>query len=157
MVDAKTVYRFLSKISKTDSCWNWTAGLAHHGYGQFRFGQRPWKSHRMSWTIHNGPIPDGLLVLHRCDNRICVNPDHLYLGTTADNTADMMAKNRCARFPMRKGELVPTAKLTKENVAYIRSVYVKRKQPTLATLAKQFGVDPTTIHSVVIGESWIIS
>jgi len=77
-------------------CWVWIGSLKDTGYGQLSAPHRgvPLKAHRVSWELHHGPIPDGLWVLHRCDNRRCVRPDHLWLGTDADNKSDMEAKGR---------------------------------------------------------------
>jgi len=88
--------RFWNKISKTETCWNWVANKTNTGYGLLRpGGQAPKKlAHRISWEIHRGPIPEGLHVLHRCDNPACVNPDHLFLGDMRANMKDMYAKGR---------------------------------------------------------------
>lgn len=89
--------RFWLKVKRTRGCWIWTGSVNAKGYGQMsqgRRGLRPLQTHRVSWQLHYGQIPDGLLVLHSCDNPRCVRPDHLFLGTAADNTADMVAKER---------------------------------------------------------------
>lgn len=87
--------RFDTKVLRTDGCWLWTAGKSGNGYGAFKLkdgSQVP--AHRMAWELARGPIPDGLYVLHRCDNRQCVRPEHLFLGSARDNALDMMAKGR---------------------------------------------------------------
>src|SRR5687767_4720826 len=86
--------RFWEKVRKTDGCWLWTASRNAKGYGQIMYQRRPIHAHRVSWQLANGPIPDGLCVLHRCDNPQCVNPGHLFLGTIVDNNRDMFAKGR---------------------------------------------------------------
>lgn len=93
------VTRFFKKIEKTETCWNWTASTNGRGYGQFGLGARKLgniKAHRYSWWLHNCDIPDGMCVLHKCDNPTCVNPDHLFLGTKQDNSRDMYTKQRCS-------------------------------------------------------------
>lgn len=122
-----------------------------NGYGwQRKNGER--KAHRAAWVERNGPIPDNLWVLHKCDNPSCVNPDHLFLGTAKDNNDDMRKKGR-ARYPgcSQPGELNPNKKLTQEQVDYIRSVYKWGMGPQLA---KQFGVIPIMINRIVRGEAW---
>lgn len=88
--------RFWSFVSKSDDegCWEWSGHRDKNGYGTLAISSRPVGAHRVSWTINYGPIPDGLCVLHRCDNPPCVRPDHLFLGTSQDNTIDMIRKNR---------------------------------------------------------------
>lgn len=95
--------RFWEKINKTETCWLWTASTRGSGYGCFRFNGRTESANRVSWIIHNGEIPDGLLVLHKCDVPSCVNPDHLYLGDFSQNMKD--AWERGHRLP-------PTPKLS---------------------------------------------
>ena len=75
-------------------CWEWVKSLHSKGYGQIWFNGKLWLVHRLSWFLHNGPIPDGMLICHHCDNRPCGNPTHLFLGTDADNIHDMMTKGR---------------------------------------------------------------
>lgn len=88
--------RFWSKVDKSSGvgCWPWTRYTSAGGYGLFEIDGKPERSHRVAWRLENGDIPGGLYVLHKCDNRSCCNPSHLFLGTHQDNVDDMMAKGR---------------------------------------------------------------
>ncbi len=146
--------RFTSKFEKRgpDECWPWTAGTNAGGYGWFGFNGRTRLAHRVSWTLNIGEIPEGLHVLHRCDNRPCVNPAHLFLGTQLDNVADRVAKGRSGGGSLC-GEDHPRVKLTAEKVAEIRARYVPRVV-TQEFLAKEYGVTRGNIHAIVSGKTW---
>jgi hypothetical protein len=86
--------RFWAKIEKGEGCWLWTAAVGPGGYGQFQIGRRPHGAHRVAWMLANGPIPEGRLVIHSCDVRRCVRPDHLRLGNHTDNMLDQLSRGR---------------------------------------------------------------
>lgn len=90
------IKRFLAKVEKTDGCWNWTAGRDHSGkgYGSFHYGGKVVGAHQFSFELHHGPIPVGLCVLHSCDNKICVRPDHLHSGTHKKNMEEAVQRGR---------------------------------------------------------------
>ena len=141
--------RFWNKVNKTNSCWLWTGATAN-GYGRIKINRRVFSTHRVSWELHFGPIPKNLCVLHYCDTRNCVRPDHLFTGTYTDNVRDMMVKGRYGR---------PGAKLDEAKVIKIRKVSSKLRPEKSADciyafLAKKYGVSPFTIQRAVNGGSW---
>lgn len=146
--------RFSTKyrINSETGCWEWTAAKLHDGYGQIGLGPRGsgfGRAHRVSYELFCGPIPDGMLVCHECDNRICVNPKHLFLGTSADNLADMTAKGRRARVG-HHGASNPSAKLTAADAAAIRSA----TNAHWRELAQRYSVGKTTICGIRSGRLW---
>lgn len=137
---------FWSRVTKQPSgCWEWDKP-DNHGYGRIYIKDGRRLAHRYSYELANGPIPSGMCVCHRCDNRRCVNPAHLFLGTYLDNARDKAVKGRCRNVT---GEQHPNAKLTSAHVALI-----KARAGTDAELARRFGVAPPTVRKVRIGESW---
>lgn len=147
------VDRFWEKVDKRgpNECWNWKAATLHYGHGSFGgFPSGETQAHRISWTLHHGPIPKGLCVCHKCDNPSCVNPAHLFLGTRADNIYDMMAKGR--QVPPR-GERCAQHKLTAAQVQDIKEQYATGEVSQRA-LAKEFKVGQQQIHRIVSGKRW---
>jgi hypothetical protein len=153
---------FWSKVNKTEGCWIWTAGKNHDGYGYFRHNNSHSRAHRVSYQLHFGDIPRGLFICHKCDNRSCVNPSHLFVGTAKENSVDMKEKGRsCAgekspsrRFPENyQGEKSGMHKLKLDEVMYIKSSYGKNGH-TQTSLAKQFGVTQSAVWCVLRGKTW---
>lgn len=141
--------RFWAKVDKSGECWLWTGASGRYGFVRRRkFNARGQEmAHRYSWVMHFGPIPSGMLVCHKCDTRLCVRPDHLFLGTPAQNSADMVAKSRQAR-----GNRHGFAKLREEQIPKIRllaQIGIRRKD--IATL---FFVSLPTIEKILGGKYW---
>lgn len=133
-------------------CWLWKRSLGVWGYGQTNLVGLPPKAHRASWVLHYGPIPAGLCVLHRCDTPACVRPDHLFLGTHADNVADRDAKGRTGHSMGRSGEKNAMSKLTAREVrAIYRRANAGEVQDSLAT---EFGVSATCVSKIVRRTRW---
>lgn len=133
--------RFWKYVEKTDECWKWVGAKTFYGYGAIQSGGkggRVLRANRVSWELHFGPIGNELQVLHKCDNPGCVNPDHLFLGTPADNAADRTAKGR-TRVGRIPGEKHHQAKLKNEQVIDIRAKYAAG-QISLSRLATEYGV-----------------
>lgn len=151
--------RFWPKVSigQPSACWEWQGSHSLNGYGQIGVGGRSRKllgAHRVSWELAYGPIPDKLCVCHHCDNRGCVNPTHLFLGTHSDNSKDAFAKGRMI-IPKVKlfGEKNPRAKLTEKEVVQIRDEHASGEY-SLAELGRRFGVGPSTIFKIVTRKRW---
>ena len=137
--------RFWEKVDTSGECWEWQGGYSGKPkYPQMRIEGKLCKAHRVAYTLANGPIPDGLLVRHTCDNRKCVKPDHLIVGTTADNVADRVARGRSAC-----GATHGSAKLTPALVAEIRA-----SDETERSLAERMGVHPSAIGNARRGKTW---
>jgi len=140
VVSIKDRLRFEKSFTRGASCWIWHGYRDVYGYGGMSLKSRKTKAHRVSFTIYNGKIPDGLSVLHRCDTPACVNPKHLFAGTHADNTRDMCSKGRA-----RGGGV----KLNSEQVRIIRMDVRPQK-----TIAKLFKIDQSTISLIKTNKIW---
>lgn len=118
--DLETIDRLTNKVPS--GCWEFNMSPMTTGYGYVRVEGRPWLLHRLSWHLHYGPIPDGLYVCHKCDNKLCCNPEHLFIGTAADNTNDARQKGRMLQgFPDWATKKRRIKKLTDDQVRDIRS------------------------------------
>lgn len=158
------ITRFWKKVQRTDYCWTWTGRPNEKGYGRFGINYRNVFAHRFSWLITHGDIPEGLNVLHKCDNPICVRPDHLFLGTIADNNEDMRSKGRAAPMPKTpnigrfqrggrmSGENHHLARLTANDVLEIRNL--RATGTRLRVLAQRFGVSEANISQIAKRKVW---
>lgn len=138
-----TEERFFEKVVKSDnpnSCWLWTGFKNSKGYGTFRLKSKIDLAHRYSYKLHKGEIPDGMCVCHTCDNPECCNPNHLWLGTIADNMRDRDVKGR------------GSAKLTESDVLKIRELVAQGNMQK--NIAKDYGIVPSTVHQIISGKTW---
>ena len=129
-------------------CWIWMPALYPKGYGIAYSGNKVWRAHRLAWALANGREPGRKFVCHKCDIPSCVNPDHLFLGTTNENMADMVAKGRSPR-----GEKHPRAILTDADVYEMRRLYKECSVP-VRDLAVKFGVALRTAYDVIRYKKW---
>lgn len=146
--------RFWAKvrIAGPNECWQWTGCTTQKGYGRFNVGGPIHFAHRVAWVIRRGPIPKGLWVLHTCDNRGCVNPWHLFLGTQTENMRDAAQKGRLIGRRTARGRELPQTKLTERDVASIRRRYeAGERQHVLATA---FGITQPTVSKIIRKENW---
>lgn len=142
---------FWKKVKLTDGCWEWQSTKIRCGYGYHRESNKYHLAHRFAFELWNGEIPEGMNVLHKCDNRACVNPDHLFLGTQQDNILDMIGKKRNGH---PAGEKHWCSKLTEKDVNDIRTKYIPRKC-SMMMLAKEYGTSKSSIRDILNGNSWI--
>lgn len=145
--------RFLDKIEKTETCWIWKAGKNKNKwgkrYGTFQMGEKLMLAHRVSYELFKGKIPKGKLVCHQCDNEVCVNPSHLWLGSYKDNMKDMVYKKRGNYV---KGGKNPAAKLTEDEVEKIKELHIEGVM--INDIAKTFGVTRHCIQHILNGKTW---
>jgi len=143
--------RFWEKVAflgtGSDDCWEWRGAKNSRGYGVIGVAGKNVLAHRVSWELANGPIPEGLCVLHHCDNPSCMNPAHLFLGTNADNSNDMVAKGRQAR-----GEEIRNGKFMEKDIYQVRDLLEKGwLQREVAGL---FNVSRAAISHIATGAAW---
>lgn len=156
------IWRRVDKKSE-DECWEWVGTRYRDGYGQVHWRSRQQQAHRVTWELANGDIPEGLFACHRCDNRACCNPAHLFLGTHQDNMRDRDAKRRVAHgakspavlHPDKivRGEANSNARLTVDDVIAIRAAPGKTREE-IAPLAERFGVSISHIRKIRSGRIW---
>lgn len=161
--------RFNKKYKKSNDCWNWTACVDSGGYGMFRINGKSYRVPRLMWEITHGPINDSkMYVCHKCDNRRCLNPKHLFLGTCKENIQDMWRKGRDS-FANRatgirngkytkpectpRGEKNGQSKLTVKDVLAIRTIY-KPGFISMHDLAKRYNVDAGNINCILKRKTW---
>jgi len=131
---------FWTRAKQNKECWEWPGSKDSGEYGQARVDGRRKGTHQIAWELTNGPIPEGMMVLHRCDNPPCCNPKHLYLGTHANNMDDMVKRKRQPR------------KLTEAQVFEIKKSLLKKK--SMRSIAKEHGVSHQTIFNIAHGKKW---
>lgn len=149
-LDKKYIDRFWSKVDKSGDCWEWAGAKNHNGYGRFHLPVKQCRAHRFSYILTHGHIPPGMCVCHTCDNPGCVNPDHLWLGTIADNMKD---KERKGRSMHPRGESLPQSKLTEKQVLEIRAKYIPFKY-SLSRLAREYNINNVTVHDIITRRRW---
>ena len=145
---SNTLEQFYERINKTETCWLWTGTVANNGRGVFKINNKLKQAHRISYEVHFGEIPQGLLVCHKCDNGLCVNPEHLFLGTQQDNINDCVNKNRNA-----KGSKNWNTKLNEEKVKMIRTADFSERG-SKAKISRELGISQTALNYVISGKNW---
>jgi hypothetical protein len=154
--NAKDLARFMTKLVVTDGCWQWKGPAGPNGYASFHLHGST-SAHRAAWILFRGPIPSGMFVCHGCDNRTCANPNHLWLGTHADNMADMVQKGRhdrtkCEPKNRARGERQGSAKITEPIVREMRTLFASGAQQK--DIAKKFGVSIPTVSAACTKRTW---
>lgn len=148
-IEPHRIRNFYKHFSQSEDCWEWTACRDRDGYGIFNMGElgENFRANRASWIIHNGPIPKRMMVLHKCDNRPCVNPKHLFLGTNDENMKDMVNKGRAAR-----GVKNVNSKITEHHAFMIKHLSLAGNR--ICDIMKQLSLPRKTVEHVVYGNTW---
>lgn len=139
--------RFWPKVDTSSDCWRWMGALLPSGYGYIGRKDGTSLAHRVAFELTHGSIPDGMLVCHRCDNRACVNPAHLFLGTPADNSIDMVTKRRST-----EGEHNPSARITRQIAVEIREL--RAQGLTQSAIAARYGIGQSQVHRIIHMQHW---
>lgn len=147
----KVVDRFYSNLYKTDTCWIWKGSKFVDGYGRMKIGRKiTLRAHRLSWEIHHGKIPKDKMICHKCDVKLCVNPEHIYVGDIHTNARDRVERGRQSTT---RGSKSGMSKLTERDVLNIRFLH-KIKKYNQRQLAKKYSVSFGHINNVVLRKSW---
>ena len=140
-------------LDEATGCWLWTGAMFEEGYGHFssRYLGRKWieGAHRVSWQLHHGEIPDDLFVCHHCDTPRCVNPSHLFLGTSRENTHDAVKKNRMNRAFGEKGNAVKIKADDVTDILWLSSLGVSANE-----IAKSYAINGQSIRNIIRGITW---
>lgn len=157
--DKTAIERLMSKINVTNGCWEWKGSLSDKDYGRMRINGKKFLAHRVSYMLFKGKIPDGLFILHECDNHRCVNPKHLHLGTAKENLHEAIQRGRALignlnpmmMYPKR-GETNNNVKLTEVQVKEI--IQLVNNGVNHKEIAAKFGVSSGNISSIKNNKSW---
>jgi hypothetical protein len=147
-MDTEVADRFIAKVAAADGCWEWIGTKDVDGYGVFKIKGKMYKSHRLAFLVAFGWLPSkGYFICHKCDNRSCVNPSHLFAGLPSDNSFDMVSKGRSAKGPQNA-----SARLNEEQVREIISRLAQGAAKR--ALAREYDVSAYNIYCIAIGKTW---
>lgn len=150
MTDEQKFMRFVFPEANS-GCWLWVGGTARYGYGTFRLNKKGHMAHKFSYEMFKGQVPPGYVIRHKCDVTCCVNPDHLDIGTQADNLRDMHERGRNNQ-PF--GEAKSQSKLTTEKVREIKIHLRDKTFPSYAALARAYGITVSALYEIRSGANW---
>lgn len=153
-IDQKVIDRFFSRFEQgeKEKCWEWQGGQGNNGYGRLKINKKNFKAHRISFALFNGYLDSSKVCCHSCDNPVCVNPHHLWLGTHLENMKDRDKKGRCKSDHLFT-QTLKTRKLTQEDVIWMRANYSPNTW-SVNKLAKKFQVCRNTIQQALKGKTW---
>jgi len=154
VIDKKDFGRFLSKVKVSENgCWNWIAGVTEDGYGHFWLNGKTVRSHRLAYRMWVGNILDNKIICHHCDNPACVNPKHMFMGTTQDNVTDRETKHRGNHTPpILIGSKHPKSKFIESDIVKIREL--RKSGLECSKIALIYGVVRQTIHRICTNNGW---